>query len=103
MKILLLIIGVIGFVAMAALGIYVGYNEAPQVTPPPMTELDLEAHEIDAVTDRQQDATGKIAQVAIAGYSTIGGLEMMHMVRDIAVIVGIVVIAVMWLKGKGKK
>jgi hypothetical protein len=102
MKVLLLIIGIIGFIGFVALGLYVGYHEAPQVTPPPMTELDLEAHEIDAVTERQEDATGKIAQVAIAGYSTIGGLEMLHTFRDIAVIAGIVIIAVMWLKGKKK-
>ena len=63
----LVVVGLFGF------GFWASYQEVqnPAPTAHPMTEIELDAHQMDVQLEHQKDATSKISAVAMAGYSTI--------------------------------
>lgn len=74
----------------------------PVPTQPPMNEIDLDAHQMDVQLAHQVDATGKIAAVAVAGYSTIAAMQGANTFRDVAFMAFVLVaLYIVWQMRRG--
>ena len=94
----LVVVGLFGF------GFWASYQEVqnPSPTAHPMTEIELDAHQMDVQLEHQKDATSKMSTVVLASYATITGITSQHTFRDVVVILGLCFLAWVWLQSKRK-